>query len=78
MGYQVTIGENNEVALPDELCDNLEIKIGDILIFEAAVDSSAITMSKHCDQTLSDDEVAAAGNLARVFPCVPEQKATTD
>lgn len=72
MGYQVKIGKNNEVALPNELCYKLEIDVGDIVIFESAVDSPAITISKHCDQTLSDDDVAAAGNLARVFPCVPE------
>mgnify|MGYP005847338339 CR=1 FL=1 len=72
MSYQAIIGKNNEVALPDKLCSDLEIKIGDILIFEAAVNSSAITMSKHCDQTLSDDDVASAGNLARVFPYDPE------
>lgn len=69
MSYQVIIGKNNEVALSDELCRKLEIKVGDILIFETSVDSSAITMSKHCDQTLTDDDIVSAGNLARVFPC---------
>lgn len=75
MGNRVIIGKNNEVVLPDNLCNDLEIKIGDILIFESAADSSATIMSKHCDQTLSDDEIAAAENLARVVPFTLKQEA---
>lgn len=72
VGYQINVGKNNEIALPDELCNKMQVTIGDILIFESAVDSSAITMGKHCDQTLSDEDIAVAGNLARIFPYVSE------
>ena len=67
MSYQITIGKNNEIALPDDLCDEIQVKVGDILICEATMAPPALTMKKHCDQTLSDDDIAAAGNLARIF-----------
>lgn len=67
MGYQCTIGKNNEIPLPDDICDKLDIRIGDILICEVAAKSSSISVKKHCEQDLSDDEVASSGNLARVI-----------
>ncbi|WP_300927592.1 hypothetical protein [Rheinheimera sp. 1928-s] len=67
VGYLIDIRKNNEILLPDEICNELEINVGDILMCEAAVDSSAIIMSKHCNQALSDDEITAAGNLTRVI-----------
>ncbi|ENM3782631.1 hypothetical protein QMW93_003709 [Vibrio cholerae] len=67
MNYPVKIGENNEIPLPDELCSELDIKVGDILFCEVVEKSSKIVMTKHNDQTLSDAEIASAGNLTRVF-----------
>jgi bifunctional DNA-binding transcriptional regulator/antitoxin component of YhaV-PrlF toxin-antitoxin module len=78
MGYLFKVGKNNEVPLPDDICDELDIKIGDILICEVAENSSSISMKKHCDQTLSDDVINSAGNLTRVIPYFPEQDATAD
>jgi hypothetical protein len=72
MNYQVKIGKNNETPLPDDLCSELDIKIGDILICEAIENSSKIKMTKHCNQTLSDAEISAAGNLTRVISYSPQ------
>lgn len=70
MSYQVKIGKLNQILIPDELCNELKLKVGDILICETTVGSSAISMSKHCNQALSDDDIAAAGNLTRVISFV--------
>jgi bifunctional DNA-binding transcriptional regulator/antitoxin component of YhaV-PrlF toxin-antitoxin module len=78
MGYQFKVGKNNEVPLPDDICDDLDIKIGDILICEVAANSSSISMKKHCDQTLSDDDITSAGNLTRVIPYFAEHSAAAD
>ena len=78
MSYQVKIGKNREIPLSDDICNELEIIIGDILICEAIVDSSSISMKKHSNQTLSDDDIALAGNLTRVIPYDPEQEAIVD
>lgn len=72
MSYQVQIGKNNEILLPEDLCNVLEIEVGDILICEVAVSSPAISMKKHSNQALTDDEITAAGNLTRVFSYGPE------
>lgn len=68
MNYQVTLGENNEIPLPDDLCSELDIKIGDILLCEVVENSSKLVMTKHSNQTLSDADIASAGNLTRVIP----------
>lgn len=78
MSYQVKIGKNNEILLPEGLCNELEIEVGDILICEVVVSSPAISMKKHSNQSLTDDEITAAGNLTRVFSCDPEQDAIID
>lgn len=72
MGYQVQLGKNREILLPDDLCNELEIKVGDILICEVTVSPSAISMRKHSDQALTDDEITGAGNLTRVVSFVTE------
>lgn len=72
MNYQVKVGKDHEISLPDNICKDLEITIGDILICEASADRSSILMRKHCNQKLSDDEIASAGNLTRVIPYSPE------
>ncbi len=71
MHYQVKIGKNNETPLPEALCSELGINIGDILICETMENSSKIVMTKHCNQTLSDADISAAGNLTRVISCSP-------
>lgn len=72
MSYKVRIGSNHEIPLPDDICNELEIQVGDILICEAAVKSFGISMRKYYDQTLSDDEIAASGNLTRVISYNPK------
>lgn len=72
MSYQVKVGKSNEIPLPSNICKELEITIGDILICEVIADLSSISMKKHCNQELSDDEIASAGNLTRVIPYNPE------
>lgn len=67
MNYQVKLGENNEIPLPDDLCSELDIKIGDILLCEVVENSSKLVMTKHSNQTLSDADIASAGNLTRVI-----------
>ena len=70
MSYQVKLWNFNQIPIPDELCNELKIKVGDILICEITVGSSAISMSKHCNQALTDDEITAAGNLTCVISFV--------
>lgn len=67
MSYQVEVEENYVLPLPDELCQKLGINVGDILICKLGSNSAEIEMTKYVDQTLSDDEVVAAGNLTRVI-----------
>lgn len=67
MNYQVKLSENNEIPLPDDLCSELDIKIGDILLCEVVENSSKLVMTKHSNQTLSDADIASAGNLTRVI-----------
>lgn len=68
MAYQTKLGNNNEIPLPDELCVQLNFNIGDILLCEKGYSPQALVLSKHIDQTLSDDDIASAGNLARIIP----------
>lgn len=67
MNYQVKIGIDNILPIPDVLCQVLGIQVGDILICEAVVNTSEIVMTKHSDQTLNHVEIASAGNLTRVI-----------
>lgn len=66
MSYQITLVENNLLPLPGKLCAELGINVGDILIFEIADDCTALVAKKYTDQTLDDEQLATAGNLARV------------
>ncbi len=67
MSYQVEVEENYVLPLPDELCHELGVNVGDILICKSASNSVEIEMTKYPDQTLSDDQIVAAGNLTRVI-----------
>lgn len=70
MKYQLILGSNNEIPLPDDICYKLNFTVGDILLCEKLDNETALVLSKHVDQTLTDAEVESAGNLARVvsFP----------
>lgn len=68
MSHQVKVGKNNQIPLPDDLCRELGINLGDILICKLIEDSTKIEMTKHIDQTLSDAEIESEGNLARIIP----------
>jgi hypothetical protein len=68
VNYQVKLGSNNEIPLPDDLCRELNFAIGDILLCEKLDNAAAIVLSKHIDQTLTDAEIESAGNLTRVIP----------
>lgn len=74
MSFRVTLGRHNEVPLPDALCQALGLKIGDIIVFAASPDSQALTVTKHNDQTLTDDQIAAARNLSRIIPLSIEEE----
>lgn len=66
MNYTVEITNNNLIAVPDALCAELGFEVGDILVCVIDKDRSEISMVKHIDQTLSDEQILAAGNLTRV------------
>lgn len=72
MSHTVKINENKQIPLPDVLCRELGINVGDILICELIENASKIIMKKHVDQTLTDVELACAGNLTRVISCIPD------
>jgi len=71
MSYQCIVGKNGEIPLPDNMCDELALKLGDILICEVTKDKS-LTLQKHKDQTLSDAQLKAAGNLTRIIEFNPD------
>lgn len=73
MSYTVEIIQNNILPLPDALCDELGFQIGDILIFKINKTRSEIILEKHDDQSLSDEQIIDAGNLARVLPFQPDE-----
>ena len=52
---------------PEIRSSELDIKIGDILFCEVVEKSSKLVMTKHSNQTLSDADIAYAGNLTRVI-----------
>ncbi|PCH93966.1 MAG: hypothetical protein COB83_12775 [Gammaproteobacteria bacterium] len=66
--YRLQIGNNYEIPLPDEFCEEFNIIIGDILRCELINNSKDISLVKHDDQTLSDTDIIASGNLTRVIP----------
>jgi bifunctional DNA-binding transcriptional regulator/antitoxin component of YhaV-PrlF toxin-antitoxin module len=78
LDYQYTVGKNNEIPLPDEFCEGLDIKIGDILICENIRNTHSLSLKKHGNQALSDDDIALAGNLTRVVPYNKEQEINAD
>ncbi len=67
MSYVVEIMEGNLIPIPDILCAELGIADGDILVCVADKNSEQITLTKHSDQTLTDEQISAAGNLTRVL-----------
>lgn len=67
MNYTVEITNNNLIPVPDALCAELGFAVGDILKCVMDKDRSEISMVKHIDQTLSDEQILAAGNLTRVI-----------
>jgi hypothetical protein len=67
MTYIAEILANNILLLPNMLCDELGFAVGDILVCELAKDRSEMKLLKHADQTLTDEEILAAGNLTRVI-----------
>ena len=66
MSYTVEITEDNLIPVPDALCAELGFTVGDILVCAMDKDHSEIRMTKHSDQTLTDEQISAAGNLTRV------------
>lgn len=66
MSYTVEITNNNLIPVPDALYAELGFEVGDILLCVMDKDRSEISMVKHIDQTLSDEQILAAGNLTRV------------
>ena len=73
MSYSVEIINNNLLPLPDELCTELGFSVGDILVCEMNKDRSEMRMVKHTDQTLTDEQILAAGNLTRVINTIPDE-----
>lgn len=71
MKYQVEIGSKNEMPLPDDICQKLNFTVGDILLCEKCDGATAIVLSKHIDQILTDAQVESAGNLTRVISFSP-------
>ena len=68
MTYRFQMNDERLVTLPDVICSELGFQLGDILICEVTDNASKLTLRKHRVQTLTDDEIALAGNLTRVIP----------
>ncbi|WP_445428329.1 hypothetical protein [Alishewanella sp. HL-SH05] len=66
MSYTVEFIKDNFIPIPDTLCAELGFAIGDILVCVMNKDCSKISMTKYSDQTLTDEQLSAAGNLTRV------------
>lgn len=73
MNYTVEITNNNLIPVPDALCAELGFEVGDILVCVIDKDRSEISMVKHIDQTLSDEQILAAGNLTRVVSLITSE-----
>jgi len=72
MSYTVEIKKDGLLLLPDRLCSQLGFEVGDVLICELAAERSELLLKKHINQSLSDTQIAAAGNLTRVIAYEPE------
>ncbi|WP_445426029.1 hypothetical protein [Alishewanella sp. HL-SH06] len=66
MSYTVEITKDNLIPIPDTLCAELGFTVGDILVCAMDKDRAEISMKKHSDQTLTDEQISAAGNLTRL------------
>lgn len=66
MSYTVEITKDNLIRIPDILSAELGFSLGDILVCVMYKDRPEISMAKHSDQTLTDEQISAAGNLTRV------------
>lgn len=66
MSYTVEITKDNLIPIPDKLCAELGFAVGDVLVCVMDKDRSEIRMTKHLDQTLTDEQISSAGNLLRV------------
>lgn len=73
MSYNVKILKDNVLPLPDELCSEMGFGVGDILICEMDKGRSEMKMTKHPDQTLTDEQILVAGNLTRVISLSTEE-----
>lgn len=62
----LTVGKNGAIPLPDELCEDCKLSVGDILICTFMEDNRSIKLEKFEDQTLSDKQIEAHGSLTRV------------
>jgi len=67
MSYISTIGSGFELKLHDDICEQLNIHVGDILIFEVSETKQSIFAKKHNNQSLSDEEISKTNNLSRVI-----------
>lgn len=67
MNHTLTLIENNVLPLPEPLVTELGWTVGDILIFKRNENGLGISIEKHADQTLSDEQISRADNLGRVF-----------
>ncbi len=68
MTYRFQMKDERLVPLPDVICSKLGFQVGDTIICEVTDNASKLTLRQHVDQTLTDDEMALAGNLNRVIP----------
>ena len=66
LSYRITIGQEYELSLPDDYCNELGIDIGDILKF-SVTETGSFSIEKHDVQLMTDEEIEASGNLARVI-----------
>lgn len=62
----VTVGKNGAIPLPDELCQDSKLSIGDILLCTVMKGNNSIKLEKYEDQTLSDEQIEEHGSLTRV------------
>jgi hypothetical protein len=76
MNYTSTIGPEYELELHSDICEQLNITVGDILAFEKIDRTGEIKIKKHHDQNLSDSEIETADNLSRVtkFKAIQNKK----
>lgn len=66
MSYTVEITKDDLIPIPDKLCTELGFSVGDILVCVTDKDRTEIRMTKHSNQTLTDEQISAAGNLTRL------------